>query len=248
MRGLPGLNTGMEKISDFKLENEKFKISFEDKSYERVWQCYYDWGAYRLMTMIIKTLGTFTTVQEFEKKAEKEVQTWLNTYSGLGLFCSLLPRDVQEFLYRRHRFHEADSEQKREAHNYEVASAKVKAEYEILYDQNFRDLIPKCDIFLDEIEKHIVVDDDMKDERKKLVFVKISAGDKDIEIRFVLEKKKLGDKLVDKAAEVVASLCHEKDIPKLDIPKTLQDITQEKLVDKIWISTYWDNSKEETNI
>merc|ERR1711862_524534 len=51
--------------------------------------------------------------------------------------------------------------------------AKVKAEYEILYDQNFRDLIPKCDIFLDEIEKHIVVDDDMKDKRKKLVFVKI---------------------------------------------------------------------------
>lgn len=239
------MNTGLEKITDFKLENEKFKISFEDKSYERVWQCYYDWGAYRLMAMIIKTLGTFTTVREFERKAEQEVQTWLNTYSGLGLFCSLLPRDVQEFLYRRHRFHEADSEQKRESHNYETASEKVKAEYEILYDQNFKDLIPECDINIDEIEKHIELDEDSRDERKKLVFVKILLGDKDIEIRFVLEKKKLGDKLVDKAAEVVADLVHEKDIPKLDIPKTLQDITLEKLVDRKWTKTYWDSSKQE---
>ena len=244
MRGLPGLNSGTEKISDFKLENEKFRISFEDKSYERVWQCYYDWGAYRLMAMIIKALNIFPNVHEFEKKAEREVETWLNTYSGLGLFCSLLPRDVQEFLYRRHRFHEADSEEKRETHNYELASDKVKAEYEILYDQNFKDLIPKCDIYLDEVEKHIIVDESSKDERKKMVFVKISSGDKDIEIRFVLEKRKLGEKLVDKAAEAVSTLFDEKDIPRLDIPKTLKDLTLEKLQDKKWVQSYWNSNTE----
>ena len=77
-----------------------------------------------------------------------------------------------------------------------------------------------------------------------MVFVKISSGDKDIEIRFVLEKRKLGEKLVDKAAEAVSTLFDEKDIPRLDIPKTLKDLTLEKLQDKKWVQSYWNSNTE----
>ena len=246
MRILPGLNTGTEKITDFRLENEKFKISFENKTYERIWQCYYDWGAYRLMDMIIKALDTFKNIEDFEEKAEGSIGVWLNTYSGLGLFCSLLPKDVQEFLYRRHRFHEAESEMNNRTHDYEHVSKQVKTEYENIYDQSFKDLIPKCDINIDEIEKHIDIDEMSRNIRQKLVIVKISTDNKDIEIRFVLEKKKLGDKLVDKAAERMAKLHDEKDLSQLDIPKTLKDLITEKKQDERWTCSYWKDTCEDS--
>ena len=249
MKTLPGLNKGTERISDFMHENDNFRISFEDKAYERVWQCFYDWGTYRLMELVIKALSSFKEVPDFEKAAKQEVDLWLRTYSGLGLFVNLLPKDVQEFLYRRHRIHEEESERKGESHDYEKTSDKVKAEYEILYDQSFNELIPNCEVHVDELEKHINVDRDFRDKRKKLVFVKICYEEKDIEIRFVLEKKKkLEDKLVDRAAGVVFSMCSKKEVlSSLSIPKTLKDFLLERIQDRVWVNSYYENKQENTD-
>ena len=101
-------------------------------------------------------------------------------------------------------------------------------------------LIPDLLVLISEMESE---DPDVSfkgDERKKSLDI-IFGCHSDIEVYFVLEKKRVNGCLVDLAAEAVAKeLEHMGCIKELEIPRTLMDDVYVKFKDWEWIRQHWE--------
>ena len=66
-----------------------------------------------------------------------------------------------------------------------------------------------------------------------------------LEVRFVIEKKRVNNSLLDLAAEAaVHDIMIEEEIEELDIPETLFEVVREKFRDVEWVRSFWSAKHE----
>ena len=112
----------------------------------------------------------------------------------------------------------------------------VKYVYDNMPGKELRTLLPKFGCWFEEI-----VDGSKACERKKMLTLFFNAKWA-LEIKFVLEKKRVNNNLVDLAAEaVVEKFVIEEEIEDLNIPETLYNVVREKFRDIEWTRSYWDS-------
>merc|ERR1712117_199153 len=101
-------------------------------------------------------------------------------------------------------------------------------------------LVPKFGVWFEEI-----IDGGNSDERKKHFTIFFNAKWA-LEVKFVIEEKRVNNTLIDLAAEAcVKNVMIEEDILELDIPETLFEVVREKFRDAEWVRSHW-SAKHET--
>merc|ERR1719312_182632 len=100
--------------------------------------------------------------------------------------------------------------------------------------EQFEKSLPKIAIWFEEI-----VTGGEESERKKNLTISIS-GEWVLEIKFVVEKKRVNRNLAELAAEtLVRSIYSEEEVKNLEIPRELLETVMCKFRDAEWVRDYW---------
>ena len=233
----------------FSQQNEEYTITFSEvicdqakNIVSRGFEHCYDWK--QVMNLILDATKEAHTdnMSDIEALSEDALKEWLVTFQGWGLLSSVLDS-------RRHRHvllslaytSENWDEQTGGEFTEEKIFDTVKFVYDNMPGKELHTLLPKFSVMFEEI-----IDGSKACERKKLLTLFINAK-WSLEIRFVLEKRRVNSNLVDLAAEaLVRSIILEEDIDQLNIPTSLLPPVRAKFQDIEWIRSYWDSqlSKE----
>ena len=228
----------------FAQQNDKYRITFSEvicdqakNIVSRGFEHCYNWRS--VMDLILQATEEVATdnIIDIEAGAEESLKEWLVTFQGWGLLSSILDSKMHRHVllslaYTSSNWDESTGGEFTEEKVFET----VKYVYDNMPGKELRTLLPKFGCWFEEI-----VDGGRSCERKKMLTLFFNAKWA-LEIKFVLEKKRVNKNLVDLAAEAVAQkFVIEEEIEDLDIPETLYNVVREKFRDTEWVRSYWDS-------
>jgi len=172
---------------------------------------------------------------DIEEAAEEALKEWMISFQGWGLLSSIVSTGtirhvVLSLAYTsQHWDEEAGGE-----YEEEKVFNTVKQVYDNIEGKEFKGLLPKIGIWFEEI-----INGGEDDERKKNFTIFLS-GKWSLDVKFVVEKKRVNRNLVELAAEtVVRGIYSEEEIGNLEIPPELLDVVREKYRDAEWVRDFW---------
>jgi len=245
-----GFNLEGKTKPGYYVENENFKLTFSgvmcDERKNIVshgFECCYDWSF--LMNEILASTEDYESRDDVEEKVEKLLKTWLTSFQGWGLLSSMLPTEKHRYFLVSLAYASAYwNEGTGGPYSSQKIFDTVKYVYEHSPGKEIYHLVPPLGAWFEEIvedENEMV---ESKGERSKSFTIFFNAKWV-LEIKFILEKKKVNKCLVDIAAEKVAStLIDADDVEDLEIPITLFEKVYDKFKDVEWVRSYWNYKAE----
>jgi len=242
---MEGFATGFSVVGatspGFSLENEHFKITFRgvicDESKNIIsegFETCYDWGP--VMNLILEsTLEDWEVPVNIEETAENKLKDWLTTFRGWGLLSSLLPTNIHRYFILSLAFTSANwDETSGGPFTEEKAFEAVKTVYNTVPGKELASILPTFGVWFEEN----VAKDEGAERRKHLsLFFRAKWV---LEVKFILEKKRVNNSLVELAAEaVVQHIKFPKELEDLEVPEVLNGILKHKLKDADWVRSYW---------
>ena len=112
----------------------------------------------------------------------------------------------------------------------------VKHAYEYVEGRELKRFVPSLSVWFEDI----VTGGDEDEERKKNLTTCFYGTRSTLEVKFVVEKKRVNRSLAELAAEeVVKSIYSEEEIDSLEIPRELYDTVRAKYRGAEWVRDYW---------
>ena len=234
----------------FCLENENYTLRFEgvlcDQAKNIVshgFENCYSWR--EIMELVLDATEEADTdyLIDIEEAAEDALREWLITFQGWGLLSSILDSKIHRHVVLSLAYTSAnwDTDTGGEFTEEKVFDT-VKYVYDNIKGKELHSLVPKFGIWFEEI-----IEGEKSDERKKHFTLFFNAKWA-LEVKFVIEKKRVNNNLKDLAAEAcVKSIMIEEDIVELDIPETLYEVVREKFRDAEWVRSFWSAKQENKN-
>ena len=171
---------------------------------------------------------------DIEEAAEEVLRDWMTSFQGWGLLTSLVPyasiRHIKLCLEHKSQTWDADKQGK---YQEEEVFNTVRQIYDRVEGKEIKRSLPKIAIWFEEI-----VTGGEESERKKNLTICLS-GKWELEVLFVVEKKRVNRNLVELAAEtLVRSIYSEEEMEKLEVPRELLDTVKNKFRDAEWVRDY----------
>jgi len=225
----------------YSIENDEYKLTFQEvicdqtkNIVSRGFENCYNWKA--VMELILgATEDIEANIGDIETFSTDAICDWLVTFGGWGLLSSILDSKMHRHVLLSLAYTSShwDQETGGEFSEEKVFNV-VKYVYDNMPGKELYTLVPVFKIDIEEI-----VDGSRISERKKELSLFFHAK-WDLEIKFVIEKKRNNKNLVDLAAEMlVQNILSEDEIVELPIPETLFNVVRIKLCDIEWIRSYW---------
>ena len=172
---------------------------------------------------------------DIEEAAEEALRDWMTSFQGWGLLTSLVPsssiKHIKLCLEHKSQTWDAD---KQGVYQEEEVFNTVRQIYDRVEGKEIKRSLPKIAIWFEEI-----VTGGGGSERKKNLTICLS-GKWELEVLFVVEKKRVNRNLVELAAEtLVRSIYSEEEVEKLEVPRELLDTVKSKFRDAEWVRDYW---------
>lgn len=228
-------------LPGFSAENEEFRITFKgvicDESRNLIsegFESCYDWRP--VMDLILQsTLEEWEVPVNIEETAEGKLKEWLTTFQGWGLLSSLLPATTHRFFILSLAFTCANwDEDSGGVFTEEKAFHAVKTVYETVPGKELASIVPKFGVWF---EENVLVDKGAERRKNLALFFKAKWV---LEVKFVVEKKRVNRNLLELAAEsVVSRLMWPQDVERLEIPEVILPTLRDKLKDADWVRSYW---------
>jgi len=224
----------------FTIENEEFKITFQgvicDESKNIIsegFESCYDWRP--VMNLFLQSTDDWDVPVDIEEKTENKLREWLTTFQGWGLLSSILPSLKHRYFILSLAFTSAHWDHNSGGqYSEEKAFEAVKEVYQHVPGKNLASILPKFGIWF---EENVRVD--FGAERRKNLTLFFNAKWV-LEVKFLVEKKRINRNLLELAAESVVQRVRFKDeLEQLEIPHTLLSVVREKFKDADWVRTYW---------
>jgi len=240
-----GFGFGNPTTPGFWLENTKYKVQFRGMRCDNAnfdersqWFCVYNWA--EVMNVV---LGATERVVDYtidiEEAAEDALRKWMTSFQGWGLWSSIASLVSIEYFVLSHRLVNLnwDVEKHGDYQEEEVFNiVRQMYEHGVGFEEGMEieKSVPKIAIWFEEI-----VTGGEESERKKNLTICIS-GEWDLEVKFVVEKKRVNRNLVELAAEtLVRSIYSEDEVKNLEIPRELLETVMCKFRDAEWVRDYW---------
>lgn len=233
-------------LSGFWLENTKYKVHFQDIRCDDadnptqdawmywVWlQSCYDWTEImRLVLGATEKVGSDYTI-DIEEAAEDALREWMTSFLGWGLMASIVPSaSIKHIVHSLEFVSQNWDVDKQGDYQEEKVFNIVRQMYENVDGKEIKKSLPKIAIWFEEIVTG-------GEEREKNLSIFIS-GKYGLEIKFVVEKKRVNRNLAELAAEtLVRSIYSEEEVKKLEIPRELLETVMCKFRDAEWVRDYW---------
>jgi len=235
----------------FNIENADFRISFKgvlcDDAKNIVshgFEVLYDWS--EVMNLILAATANYEDFSDIEESAEDALRQWMTTFQGWGLLSSLLPTERHRHFILALAYTSANwDESTGGPPSPEKIFDTVKFVYDNIRGKELRTLVPSLGVWFEEVS----VDPEISfkgelNERKKQMVVFFRAK-WTLEVKFLIEKKRVNSSLVDLAAETVTKMIvHEEQVRQLEVPRTLVPVLEVKYRDAAWVRSYWDFMEE----
>lgn len=224
----------------FFIENEEFKITFlgaicdESKNIiSEGFESCYDWRP--VMELFLQSTYEWDVPVDIEEKVETKLREWLTTFQGWGLLSSILPPLTHRYFILSLAFTSANWDTNSGGeYTEEKAFEAVKEVYQHVQDKDLASILPKFGIWFEENVKA-----DKGAERRKNLTLFFNAKWV-LELKFLVEKKRINRNLLELAAESVVHRIRFRDqVEQLEIPDTLLPVVRKKFKDVDWVRTYW---------
>eukprot|EP00092_Neocalanus_flemingeri_P037119 GFUD01040406.1.p1 GENE.GFUD01040406.1~~GFUD01040406.1.p1 ORF type:complete len:349 (-),score=106.99 GFUD01040406.1:124-1170(-) len=243
---MEGFATGFSLSSStkpgFLLENEKYKIQFKgvmcDETKNIVshgFEYCYDWKEVMELVLAATLKAGNDNITDIEEAVEDAMRTWMTTFQGWGLLSSILPavahrHVVLSLAYASFNWNlETGGD-----YSEEKVFDAVKLVYDNIEGKQLKSLLPKFGVWFEEI-----VDGGEREERNKKFTVFFNAKWL-LEVKFIVEKKRVNRNLLELAAEAaVRAIERDDEIENLDIPPALFGVVRDKFRDTEWVRNYW---------
>jgi len=225
----------------FAVENEKFRVTFDGVMCNDVkniishgFETCYDWRPV-LELLLEAACEDYFMIQDIERKAEQRINNWLTSFQGWGLLSSMLPNlkhrhFILALAYTAANWNEDTGGERTDEKVFEA----VKTVFEAVPGKRVSSLVPDLSCWFDEM-----VEGGMEEQRSKHFTLFFNAKWA-LEVRFIVEKRRQVESLLDRAAEVVVRrLETEEEVEKLTIPRTLLPAVKDKFRDALWVRSYW---------
>jgi len=225
----------------FAVENEKFRVTFDGVMCNDVkniishgFETCYDWKPV-LEILLEAACEDYSVTQDIERKVEQRLQSWLATFQGWGLLSSMLPNlkhrhFILALAYTSANWNEDSGGERTDEKVFEA----VKTVFEAVPGKRVSSLVPELSCWFDEM-----VEGGLEEQRSKQFTLFFNAKWA-LEVRFIVEKRRQVESLLDRAAEVVVRrLESEQEVERLTIPRTLLPVVREKFRDALWVRSYW---------
>ena len=241
---MEGFATGFKNSAGpgFLLENEKYKIQFKgvmcDDTKNIVshgFEYCYNWReVMELVLAATEKAGNDNTV-DVEEAAEDALKEWITTFQGWGLLSSIVPAgSLRHIVLSLAYISQNWDEETGGEYSEEKVFDAVKHVYDNIEGKEIKNLLPKFGMWFEEIASG-----GEDDERKKNFTIFFNAKWV-LEVKFVVEKKRVNRNLLELAAEaVVRGVYSEDECENLEIPLTLLGAVREKYRDAEWVRNYW---------
>lgn len=225
----------------FVVENEKFRVTFDGVMCNDVkniishgFETCYDWRP--VLELLLESASeNYFEMQDIERRAEQRLQSWLTSFQGWGLLSSMLPNLKHRHFILALAYTSANwnADTGGERTDKKVFEA-VKTIFEAVPGKRISNLVPELSCWFDEMTEGGVA------EQRSKHFTFFFNGKWALEVRFVVEKLRRVESLLDRAAEVVVRrLETEDEVEMLTIPRTLVPAVKEKFRDALWVRSYW---------
>jgi len=253
---LPGFSVCGGTRPGYSIENANYSLSFRHVLCDGVtnaisqgYQCCYDWSP--IMHIIMEAMEDFEDLEKVEFMAIEGVKDWFMMYSGWGLLSSLLDGKLQNKFLRSLQYVKLNWPFQQKEISEEGCWELVKKSYNDTFQSKSEDkeLVQENSPF-DELIPHfdvsVVEGEGLGGENGRKKMIKLKFAKKwNLEVNFVVEKKKSECSLVDVASKAVAKMLNdEEDIEDLEIPITLRKPLRSKVADWRWINSFAWNIKE----
>jgi len=225
----------------FVVENDKFRVTFDGVMCNDVkniishgFETCYDWRPV-LELLLEAACENYFRIQDIERKAEQRLKNWLTTFQGWGLLSSMLPNlkhrhFILALAYTSANWNEDTGGERTDEKVFEA----VKTVFEAVPGKRVSSLLPELSCWFDEM-----VEGGMEEQRTKHFTLFFNAKWA-LEVRFLVEKRRQVESLLDRAAEVVVRrLETEEEVEMLTIPRTLLPAVKDKFRDALWVRSYW---------
>ena len=226
----------------FSVENEKYRIELKGVTCDDTknivshgFEYCYDWREVMELVLTATVAAGNDNTADIEEAAEDAMKLWMTTFHGWGLLSSIVPDGalrhvIFSLAYTSFNW---DVETGGDYTEEKVFNA-VKLVYDNIEGKELKCLLPKFGIWFEEI-----VDRGEEDERKKNFTIFFNSKWM-LEIKFVVEKKRLNRNLLELAAETVVRVIErDEEIEFLAIPPSLFGVVREKFRDAEWVRNYW---------
>jgi len=245
---MAGFATGFNNptLPGFWLENLKYKVQFRGVRCDNAsnhlelaqafgLQCCYNWGEVIKLVLGATEKAANDSTVDIEEAAEEALRDWMTSFQGWGLLTSLVPsasiKHIVLSLELKSQTWDADKQGK---YQEEEVFNTVRQIYDRVDGKEIKRSLPKIAIWFEEI-----VTGGEESERKKNLTIWLS-GRWELEVLFVVEKKRVNRNLVELAAEtLVRSIYSEEEVEKLEVPRELLDTVKSKFRDAEWVRDYW---------
>eukprot|EP00092_Neocalanus_flemingeri_P107046 GFUD01137374.1.p1 GENE.GFUD01137374.1~~GFUD01137374.1.p1 ORF type:complete len:317 (+),score=100.66 GFUD01137374.1:41-991(+) len=214
---MEGFATGFSLSSStkpgFLLENEKYKIQFKgvmcDETKNIVshgFEYCYDWKEVMELVLAATLKAGNDNITDIEEAVEDAMRTWMTTFQGWGLLSSILPavahrHVVLSLAYASFNWNlETGGD-----YSEEKVFDAVKLVYDNIEGKQLTSLLPKFGVWFEEI-----VDGGEREERKKKFTVFFNAKWL-LEVKFIVEKKRVNQNLLELAAEAAVKAIERDD-------------------------------------
>ena len=177
---------------------------------------------------------------DIEEACEDAMREWLVTFQGWGLLSSILDSKIHRHVVLSLAYTSSNWDRDTGGEfSEEKVFETVKYVYDNIPGKELHNLVPKFGIWFEEI-----IEGSKKEERKKMFTLFFNAKWA-LEVRFVIEKKRVNNSLLDLAAEAaVQDFMIEEEIEELDIPETLFEVVRDKFRDVEWVRSFWSAKHE----
>ena len=247
-----GLSFNQGTKPGFKKTSEKYGVSFDgvdiecENVSEPVWRTQDAWTNYannlknkyetcynwsEVIGFILGNLELFYDPAAFKDDLEDEIKDWLGSVDGWGLLFTLLPFKFQKNFLLMYSHIKMNHQQEDDISSEDLFD-KTKTMYETDRNIPFSDLVPKV-----EAELLHIVGGPTEHERRRMLLVKFNSSKFKLIAKFYVDKKRLRRTLVEIAAEVVGQMVEDSE--DLEIPETLKEVVEDKIIDADWVSDYW---------
>lgn len=200
-------------------------------------ESFYDWcDIMELVSVAVQEQGSMDDIEDTISEALAE---WLATLSGWGLLSTLMPVEksrhiIAALLYTNANWNESTGGPRTDLKVFDA----VKYVYNHVPGRSVHDLLPRLGVWFQELRPS-----SKTQERKKRLVVYFK-GQWDVQVKFVVEKKRVvGKNLTELACEAVARQVwrfHHLDTKRLELADTLQEVLNTYFHDAQWVRKHWD--------
>jgi len=230
----------------YRMENDEFSVTFKgvvcDEAKNVITEGFevcYCWSP--VMSLLLDACSLpWLSPTDIEESAEELLREWLQEFQGWGLLSALLPPTVSRYfiLSLAYTAENWDTESGGDFSEEKVFEA-VKTVYNAVPGKELHNILPSFGVWFEEIEREEGEEEEEGAPRRKVLSLFFRAKWV-LEVKFILEKKRVNSSLVHLAAEAtVQRLRLQAEIPGLGVPASLHPVLRDKLKHLDWERSYY---------